>query len=134
MYNECRFLFLQFLTTVIMNVLYALVLFTYSVLLRSSDGRIPGLIINFVYGLIFCCNAQGRGSLYMSSLVGILLFLRRSGRWQMAGRIINAVFGLELVVSAQVWWWAVARADYKCRLWFGFLLYFASLAEAGCQG
>ena len=67
-------------------------------------------------------------------LVGILLFLRRSGRWQMAGLIINAVFGLELVVSAQVWWWAVARADYKCRLWFGFLLYFASLAEAGCQG
>ena len=65
---------------------------------------------------------------------GILLFLRRSGRWQMAGLIINAVFGLELVVSAQVWWWAVARADYKCRLWFGFLLYFASLAEAGCQG
>ena len=91
-------------------------------------------ITNFVYGLIFCCNAQGRGSLYMSSLVGILLFLRRSGRWQMPGLIINAVFGLELVVSAQVWWWAVARADYKCRLWFGFLLYFASLAEAGCQG
>ena len=98
-------------------------LWYYSVLLRSSDGRIPGRIINFVYGLIFCCNAQGRGSLYMSSLVGILLFLRRSGRWQMPGLIINAVFGLVFCCTSQVWQRPDVRANYKYCLWFGFLLF-----------
>ena len=27
------------------------------------------------------------------------------------------------VVSGQVWWRADARTDYKCRLWFGILLF-----------